>query len=838
MSYFVQSLTTVLFGLGLALSIPISLSAANNEITEIIVTPKTISLFEPEKGHSVLVTGVTKNGEKIDLTAEADFETTDDNLQLRDDGLIYGKSQGTARVKVTAAGNSVEIAVEVGDMSRGRQPTFVRDIMPILNKVGCTSGPCHGSANGKNGFKLSLRGYDARSDYDALLYEVSGRRVNRAAPADSLMIAKPTQAVPHQGGFVLSNTRHKKDILRWISEGATFGDTNKDGVVRLEVLPKEIFMQRPGMRQQILVIAHYGDGTTRDVTRAASVKSNVETVAAVGEGAEHAPTAVRPGPAALSAGQALVGERIGEAALQVRYEGKFVTVPITVLNPEQGFAWTNPPQYNFIDKHVDAKLERMKIEPSPLADDATFLRRVYLDLNGVPPTPSQAKTFLEDPETSRLKRQRLVEKLMKRKEFVDHWANKWGDLLQNNRKYLGEKGTWIFRQWIRDSIAANKPYDEMVHELITSVGSTYQNPATNFFRVNDNPKTALENTTQIFMGVRMVCANCHDHPFERWTQNQYYELAAFFSAVGLKPGFDNDEQIVYVKRDKSGVKYPQNGKYAEPQYLVATSGAPPIPDDGDRREALSGWLTSDKNPFFARAITNRLWSYFMGRGIIEPVDDIRASNPPVNEALLAALAQDFVSKGYDLQQVIRTIVNSRVYQASITTNKWNESDEINFSRFTPRRLPAETLLDSIAVATGSEIQFAGVPKAFRAQELPDSFVGKGGFLDVFGRPQRESSCECERRDNMGLPHAMNLVNGPTLAEAIADPDGRIAKAILAGTSSKNLVDELYLATYSRFPTPNEHDAALTYINKGPSRASRAQDLLWALVNSNAFLFNH
>ena len=837
MPYSATSSLSAMLALLLLAGVPAPLAAADTDITKIIVQPSSIVLFEAAKGHGVLVTGVNNDGGKIDLTDEAKLEAAGGNVRISEDGLIYGTGQGEGKVNVSVAGHSTELSVTVHDMSQERPLTFVRDVMPVLNKVGCTTGACHGSAKGKNGFKMSLRGYDPKFDYDALLYEISGRRVNRAAPADSLMIAKPTQAVPHQGGYVLTNEGYKQDILQWISEGAVFGDSEKDGVVKLEVFPKEIFMERPGMRQQVLVTAHYGDGSVRDVTREASIKSNVETVAAVGEGAEHAPTAVRPGPAALSAGQSLVAERIGEAALQVRYEGKFVTVPITVLNPEPGFAWTNPPQYNFIDEQIDAKLERLKIEPSPLADDATFLRRVHLDLNGIPPTPKQARAFLEDPEKSRLKRQRLIDELIKRKEYVDHWAHKWGDLLQSNRKYLGEKGTWAFRQWIRDSIAANKPYDDMVRELITSVGSTYQNPATNFFRVNDDPKAALETTSQVFMGVRLVCANCHDHPFERWTQDQYYETAAFFAAVGIKPGFDNDEQIVFVKRDDDRVKYPRSGQYADPKYLVAAAGAPPIPDDGDRREALAAWLTSDKNPFFARAITNRIWSYLMGRGIIDPVDDIRASNPPVNEELLAALADDFIKNGYDLQHVIRTIVNSRAYQTSITTNKWNETDETNFSRFKPRRLPAETLLDAIAIATGSPLEFEGVPKGFRAQELPDSFVGKGGFLDVFGRPQRESPCECERRDNVGLPHAMNLVNGPTLAEAIADPEGRVATAVLAGESSKNLVDELYLAAYSRFPTASEYDTALTYIDKGPSRASRAQDLLWALVNSNAFLFN-
>jgi hypothetical protein len=347
----------------------------------------------------------------------------------------------------------------------------------------------------------------------------------------------------------------------------------------------------------------------------------------------------------------------------------------------------------------------------------------------------------------------------------------------------------------------------------------------------------MENTTQLFLGVRMVCAQCHDHPFEKWTQNQYYQLSAFFAAVGVKPGFDSDEEIVYLKRDGYDVKHPKNNRAVAPQYLVASTGTPPIAAFGDRREALAEWLTSEKNPFFARAIVNRVWSYFFGRGIIDPVDDIRASNPPVNEALLEALADDFVKHNFDLQHVIRTIANSRTYQAGIETNKWNENDGTNFSHFVPRRLTAESILDAISIATGSRPEFPEVPPDFTAQELPDPHVGEGGFLDMFGRPERESSCECERRAEMSLPQAMNLVNGPTLAEAIADPKGRVAQAILSGKTNREVVEDLYLAALSRLPTAAEMDNALTYLNKGPSRAARTQDLLWALVNSNAFLFN-
>jgi hypothetical protein len=407
---------------------------------------------------------------------------------------------------------------------------------------------------------------------------------------------------------------------------------------------------------------------------------------------------------------------------------------------------------------------------------------------------------------------------------------------------LGEKGLWAFRQWIRDAIAENTPYDRFVREMLTSVGSTYDEPATNFYRVNDDPKKAMENTTQLFLGVRMVCAQCHDHPFERWTQNQYFQLSAFFAAVGMRPGFDSDEQIVYLKRGDAAIKHPKNGREVAPEYLLATAGAPPIGSMTDRRAELAAWLTSAKNPYFAKAIVNRLWSYFFNRGIIEPVDDIRASNPPVNAALLDALEKDFIDSGFDMRHIIRRIVTSRTYQASIETNEWNANDETNFSHFVPRRLSAESLLDALTIATGSRPEFQDLPEGFTAQQLPDPHAGldaagTSGFLDMFGRPERESSCECERRSDVSLPQAMNLINGPTMGQAIADPEGRIAKALLAGVSDRELIDELYLAALARKPTADELDKAMTYLGAARGRASQAQDLLWALVNSNAFLFN-
>jgi len=794
--------------------------AADLQPAKITIEPASLDLTTANEGRRVLVTGVTAEGETFDLTNKVKFEPAGDSVRVGDNSYLYPVSQGKTTVKVSAGGQSADLPVTVGNLAEKRTISFLRDVMPVLNKQGCTSGPCHGTAKGKNGFKLSLRGYDPEFDYGALLYDISGRRFNRTDPAQSLMLTKPAQEVPHEGGLrIEKGSRYYDTVLNWIASGTPLGDKKTDSVAKLEVTPPEVFMSRSGMKQQILVVATYGDGSTRDVTREAVVASSQDTTAKIVDGS------------------IVQGERIGEVTLLVRYEGKFVIVPVTILNPAPGFEWKQLSQHNYIDENIDAKLRRLKIQPSEVADDSTFVRRVYVDLVGIPPTPAEARDFIEDPEKSRLKRIRLIDNLMKRTEFVDHWALKWGDLLQSNRKYLGEKGTWAFRQWIRDQIGSNRPYDQVVRELITSTGSTYQNPAANFFRVNKDPKEAMEKMSQLFLGVRMTCAQCHDHPFERWTQNQYYQLTAFFASVGVKPGFDSDEQIVYLKRDDNTVKHPKTGRPVEPAYLIASVGTPPLNAEEDRRRGLAQWLTSKENPFFARAITNRIWSYFFGRGIIDPVDDIRASNPPINEPLLAALADDFVKQGYDLQHVIRTIANSRAYQSSIATNEWNANDAINFSRFLPRRLTAESMLDAMTVATSSRPEFDEVPPDFTAQQLPDPHVGKDGFLDMFGRPERESACECERRSEMSLPQAMSLVNGPTLAEAIADPEGRIAEAILTGKPDRDLIEELYLAALSRLPTPGELDNALTYLRQGEGRAAGAQDLLWALVNSNAFLFN-
>ena len=718
------------------------------------------------------------------------------------------------------------VAVSAGAMAAhaADQTTFLRDVAPILNKIGCTSGPCHGAAKGKAGFKLSLRGYDPEFDYQVLLYDLGGRRVNRADPAHSLMLAKPTQTVPHGGGLrITPGSKYYATIFDWISQGAPFGDPAKDKVGRIEMQPAAIEMAKPGLEQQIKVVARYLDGGVRDVTSEAVIASNI------------------PDTADVNADGLVKGARIGEATMLVRYEGKFGTVPVTVLNPKPGFVWKPLPQNNYVDQIIDAKLRRLKIQPSPAVDDAAFLRRVSEDLTGLLPTPQEVRAFLADPAPSQVKRTAEIDRLMARRSFVDHWTLKWGDLLQVNRKYLGDKGAWEFREWVRQSIAANKPYDQFVRELLTSRGSSDENPAANYFRVTRDPKPTIEKSTQVFLGVRMVCTQCHDHPFERWTQNQYYEMTSFFSTVGLRPGFESGEEIIFDKRDDFDVRHPKDDRVMKPKFLVAASTAglapEPLPDGVDRREALAYWITSKDNPFFAKSIANRMWSYFLGKGIIDPVDDIRASNPPVNEDLLNAVTKDFRDHDYDLKRLIRTIVNSRTYQAGIETNEWSVTDTVNFSHAVPRRLNAEQLMDALAQATGVRPEFPEVPPDTTAEQFPDPHVGKDGFLDLFGRPQRESACECERKTDLSLPQALNLINGKTISDAVADPAGRLAKAMVAGSTDRALIEDMYLATLSRMPTASELDKGMTYLRTGDQRAARAQDLLWALVNSKAFLYN-
>lgn len=782
--------------------------------TAIEVYPTELTLSSIRDSRRVLVTGVTNDGQRIDLSAKATVSTQSPVCQVDAAGFVAPVAAGEGVITVEAEGQKADIKVHVTSADPV-SVDFIREVNPILSKVGCNQGTCHGSQAGKNGFKLSLRGYDSVYDYRALVDDISGRRFNRSEPSQSLMLLKPTQGVPHEGGFLFDEeSRYYKVLEQWIAEGCQY-KPDAARVTGIEIYPPTPLLQLRHDQQQLIVIAKYADGTTRDVTREAVFDTSNFEVATVSK--QGLITAVQR----------------GEAAALVRFEGNYAAAPISILGNRDGYEWTPQPEYNYVDTLINGKLQRMKILPSASADDAEFLRRVSLDIAGVPPTSEEVLAFVADTTDPVAKRTAMIEKLLSSPMYVEHWTLKWSDLLLNRRKTVTERGVWAFRNWIRQSVAANKPFDQFAEELITANGSAYENPAANYFRIAREPKLVMENMTQVFLGTRFNCNQCHDHPFERWTQRQYYELSAYFADVGRRPLPEGDE-FIFTMASPTAVVNPDTNQPADPKFPFAHAGA--IDAASTRREQLAQWLTAKENPYFARSIVNRYWSYFFGRGIIDPVDDIRAGNPASNPELLDALTKDFVDSGYDLKKLIRTICNSATYQRSLEAGQWNEDDTINFSHALPRRLSAEQLYDAIIQATGAPRALPGVPAGFRASELPDSDV-EVAFLDMFGRAPRESPCECERTSDVSLGQTLNMVNGPTIGDAIAHPQGVIAKAVAAGMPNDKLIETIYLSALCRKPSAEESAKAVEYFAGAGDPKAAGEDLMWALINSPGFLFN-
>lgn len=783
-------------------------------IQSLKLEPASLTLIDGRDERRVLVIGETDTGERFDLTGQAQLTASSAIVEIDKEHFIKPKSKGSGEITVSAGGATATLPVKV---QSAEIPAigFVRDVEPVLAKVGCNQGTCHGSAKGKNGFKLSLRGYDPGFDYQALINDLSGRRFNRVKVDESLMLLKPAAEVPHEGRQVVKIGSREYEILRqWIVQGTKFEEPSKNRAVKIELLPREIELDLPGRAHQMLVIATYPDGSTRDVTRDAILSSNNGEVAEV-------------------TNNVVKALRRGEAGVLVRYEGNYTTRLVTVMGDRTDFKWGEVPEYNYIDKQVNAKLKKMKTQPSELCTDAEFIRRAYLDLTGLPPSPERVREFLNDQAAPKSKRARLVNELLDSPDYAKYWANKWADLLQCNSEILGEKGVWVFRNWIQGALAENMPYDKFARTLLLARGSSYQNPEVNYLRALRDTGKMTEDISQTFLGVRFNCNKCHDHPFEKWTQNQYYEFGAYFARVGTKNGELPGEQIIFAKYDGGEVKHPKTDMDVTPKVPYGKAQEPA--KDGERRDVFVDWMTSKENPFFAKAMANRTWSYFFGRGIIEPVDDIRGSNPASNPELLDGLTADFVRGGFDVKHLMRTICNSRTYQLSIVVNKWNEDDRINFSHASPRRLSAEQLLDAVAVATGNRPEIKGMPKGMRAAEIPDGMVKENDFLSLFGRPKRQSACECERTSNVTLSHALNLINGATISEAVSAKDNRISKLVEKEKDNKKVVEEIYLSVLNRPPSPNEMKGI--DLGEGAKRLEVAQDLAWALLNSPSFLFN-
>jgi WD40 repeat protein len=774
-----------------------------SKLVALKVEPPSVDLKTRLAYSQVLVTGQLESGDLIDVTRMVEINASGGVADVTRSGVVRPVADGKGVLVLSLAGLKAEVPLAVSGMTDRPRVDFVHDVNPVLSRLGCNQGTCHGSAQGKNGFKLSLRGYDPIFDVRAFTDDQAARRVNVASPDDSLMLLKPTASVPHVGGQVMVQGEPYYETLRaWIADGAVL-KSDAPRVAKIELSPSNPVVQQVGLKQQIRVLATYADGEVRDVTREAFIESgNTEVVSANRSGL-------------------MTSLRRGEAPLLARFEGAYAATTLTVMGDRTGFVWEQPPTFGKIDELVAAKWKRMKIKPSGVCTDAEFLRRVYLDLTGLPPLADDVRAFLADSRETKVKRDELVDKLIGSKEYVEYWTNKWADLLQVNRKFLGVEGAVAFRKWIREQVASNLPYDQFVRSILTSGGTNREHPAASYYKILREPAAMMENTTQLFLAVRFNCNKCHDHPFEKWTQDQYYQTAAYFARVGLKPDPESKGRTiggsaveaptplfeeVWEKPDGEMI-HDRTKKVAPP--VLPYSTPHPTTEKASRREELASWITAKDNPYFARSYVNRLWGYLFSVGIIEPLDDLRAGNPATNPELLDYLTEEFLKSGFDARHVIRLICKSRAYQLAVTSNEWNEDDKINYSHATARRLPAEVLYDAVNRATGAVSKFPGVPTGTRAAELPDSEVElPSGFLTTFGRPARESACECERSSGLQLGPVMALVSGPTISDAIGDSSNDIAKLVKTVPDDKKLVDELFVRILNRPATLEEVNSCI------------------------------
>jgi hypothetical protein len=711
-------------------------------------------------------------------------------------------------------------------------PSFVNDVIPVLTRLGCNQGACHGKNSGQNGFRLSLRGYAPEWDHHWITREFDGRRINRAAPEDSLFLLKPLGRMPHGGGKLLSETSQAGQVLLdWLKAGAPGPDKDDPLVVGVSVTPSKIVLQ-PGEQRQLTVTAEYSDSEQRDVTWLTRFESN------------------DPGMTSIDAAGTLRVIRPGETALRATFQGQvavgIVTAPYPQSIPADRFAGRN----NFIDDHLFAKLAALHIEPSGLCSDAAFLRRASLDTIGCLPTPDQVRTFLADQRAD--KRSQLIESLLQRTEFDDYWAVQLGDLFQNRKErdhdVRGAKGVRAFHAWLRQQLEARRAWDDIARAVLTAQGKATEQPAVGYFVVTigengDASRSELvASVAQAFLGTRIGCAQCHNHPLERYTQDDYYRFAAFFSRIRMERRDPRQAPTTLLvshpdpnqNRNPVGVHQPRTGKFLAPRPLDR-SAMTVVPGE-DPRARLASWMTDPNNEYFSGAMVNRLWRHFFGTGLVEPVDDLRASNPPSNPELWQALNHEFVAHKFDLRHLMRVILNSRAYQLDSATRPGNATDTRFFSHFVARRLPAEVLLDALSAATGIPDVFPGYPVGLRALQLPDPTL-KSYFLSLFGRSERVTACACERNGEVTMPQLLHLQNGDTVVRKIAAPDGRLGKLLAAKRGTTDIIDDLYLATLSRPPADAEKVAINNALATGPE-AEVLRDLFWALLNAKEFSFNH
>lgn len=806
-------------------------AAEDAPVVRLDVSPRTAVLEDPRAYAQLVVTGIDAAGEVRDLTTHVRFQSQDGIAKVDASGVVRPLKSGQGRIKIVAGNINATVNVEVRTGLVDPQVRFRREVMALLSKAGCNQGTCHGNFNGKGGFRLSLRGEDAGFDWRALTHDAAARRVDPASPERSLAVLKPTGLLPHEGGRrFAADSRQAQTLLDWIKAGALDDAESVAKVAAVSVYPAERVSCGGELSQHLRVTAQFTDGSLRDVTQECAYDVSDPAHAVVSPEGEVRVT----GPCEIS--------------VQARYlEGRAVS-QLAFLPVKPGYVWSNPPAFNPIDALVAAKWKRMKAVPSELATDSVFLRRAFLDALGELPTPEETKAFLSDRSPE--KRNQLIARLVQRPEFAEYWALKWSDLLKNEEKTMGAKGVWTFHRWLRDRIDADLPLSDLATVLITSKGSSLKNPEASFYRTNRDPSTVAETFAQVFLGYRFQCARCHNHPFDAWTQDDYYGLAAYFSNIKYKQINNkrrdeldkheiNGDEIVYLEGAAEMVQ-PRSGRRLEPRPPRkdggAAQGGSTREPEGDPRRALAAWLVAE-DPQFARNMANRVWFHMMGRGIVEPVDDFRDSNPPSNPPLLDHLTDYFKSHELRIKPLVEYIMKSRTYQLDSRPAAPGDSEDAVYARAKVRLLDAEVLLDAIGSTLGARERIKNAPSAVGAVQYPGVMTGES-FLKTFGKPERLLTCECERSEATTLAQAFQLINGPAVRRMLESPANRLGSALARGATDERILDELYLAGLCRPPSSAERERALEHLSKPGDRRALWEDLAWAVVNSKEFLLRH
>jgi hypothetical protein len=800
-----------------------------NAADKVAILPSNITLTSPAARQQLLLEK-TRDGQFVGQVTNGEFTSSAPEILRIENGVALPLKNGSATISAKSGKQSAKVQVTIEGMDKPFEWSFRNHVQPVLAKNGCSAGACHGAAAGQNGFKLSLRGYDNEGDFLTLTHGALGRRVVPSDPGRSLMLLKPTGALPHKGGKRFETNSLDYHVLsEWIAAGTPGPKPDDARIQRIEILPPHVILDA-NSAQQLNVRAHFSDGHTEDVTRWTKYTSANETVSQVDD-----------------LGQVTV-VGFGEGAITAWYLSRIDIAPVTVsyTNKISRSVFARAKRRNFIDELVLEKLQSLNLPPSPRCGDSEFLRRAFLDTTGVLPTAQETRDFLTDKSSA--KRDKLIESLLRRPEFVDYWTYKWSDLLLVSTKLLKPPAMWSYYNWIRNNVAANTPWDVFARAVVTSQGSTLENGAANFYVLHDDPRAMAETTSQAFLGMSINCAKCHNHPMEKWTNNQYYQMANLFARVRFKSGSGEGENVVFVS-DSGDLVQPLTGR---PQPPTPLEGKPlSLDSTEDRRLALADWLVSRDNPYFSRAIVNRVWANFMGAGLVEAVDDMRMTNPSSNEKLLSAAAKFLADQKFDLQALMRAILQSEMYQRASKALPGNAADSRFYSHYYPRRLMAEVLHDAVFQITGVPTQFSvdrrnqkqGIgekyPLGFRALQLPDTQTDSY-FLKAFGRPDREKTCACERTAEPSVTQVLHIANGDTINKKLESPNCRISKLLQANTPDDKIVEDLYLSSLSRFPSQPEKEKILKVLAGTAETERRAalEDLYWAVLSSKEFLFNH